>query len=206
MTNGTLFSEPPGFTAVTFTAQTRIIDLHETVQTARRLAIGHCLHQFVLHTPGRAVTDAQMAHQLQRRDIVLGLGEQVQRQKPGRQRQLGAGKDRVRGQTGLMTTGPTLPESFAVPVRASAVTSPGAARTDKARRPTRLAQRSRATHFRAELFQKRCQRHPRLHLNRIHRHDRGLHMSVWPSASLARVAVAATRAELWNESGKLKPR
>jgi hypothetical protein len=55
--------------------------------------------------------------------------------------------------------------------------------------------------LRAVLSEKFRQRHAGLHLNRVYRHDRGLHMSVWLAASLARVATAATWAELQNESG-----
>jgi len=69
-----------GLAAVALAARIGIVDLHETGQFAHGLALGHDLHDLVLHPQGAFVVDAQMAHQLQRDHVGLGRGQQLQGQ------------------------------------------------------------------------------------------------------------------------------
>ena len=79
-----------------------VVDLHAPVEHARVLALAHDLHELVLHEPGALVANAQVTLELQRRDVVLGLGEQVHGQEPACQRQLGGFEDRAADGTALV--------------------------------------------------------------------------------------------------------
>lgn len=115
-----------------------------------------------------------MSHQLQRGHVGLTLCQQIQRQEPTRQRQLGAGKQRVGNQAGLVPTGRALPQTLAVTVGAAAITPMLAARANKALRPTRSAQRTSARRFRTVLIEEAGQRQAGLKLDTIHSHERDL--------------------------------
>ena len=76
---------------------------HTPVELARVLAQAHELHELVLHEQGALVANAEVAHELERRDIVLALGQQVHGQEPARERQLGRLEDRTADEGALMT-------------------------------------------------------------------------------------------------------
>ncbi|SOO31543.1 hypothetical protein XAP6164_560003 [Xanthomonas phaseoli pv. phaseoli] len=73
-----LLRSASGRATVALTAKTGIVNLQETGQSAHGFALGHDLHDLVLHPPSALVVDAQMAHQRQRGHIRLGRGKQVQ--------------------------------------------------------------------------------------------------------------------------------
>ncbi len=164
----------PGFAAVTLAAKVRIVEGHDTVEPASRLTFDHALHDLVLDAPCRAVAHAQMPHQLQRGHVGLALRQQIQRQEPARQRQLGAGKQRVGDQAGLMPAGRALPQTLAMTIGATTVAPMLAARADKPFGPTRSAQRAGARRFGAVLIKESGQRQAGLKLDTIHSHERDL--------------------------------
>jgi hypothetical protein len=91
-----------------FPAQIGIVDLDPAGQLATRFTLRHGVQQLVFDPPRRAIAHAEMAHQFQRRDVVLGLGQQMHGQKPDRQRQLRGREDRAGRRRGLMAAAPTL--------------------------------------------------------------------------------------------------
>ena len=87
-----MFSEPRPLFPQCVPAEVGVVDFHPAVELAALLAQAHGLHDFVFDEPGRVVAHPELAHQLQRRDVVLRLGEQLHGQEPARQRQLGDSK------------------------------------------------------------------------------------------------------------------
>src|SRR5206468_718798 len=89
--------------------QVGVVDLHAPLEHARVLALAHDLHELVFHEPGALVANAQVTLELQRRVVVLGLGEQVHGQTPAGQRQFGRLEDRAANGAALVTARPALP-------------------------------------------------------------------------------------------------
>ena len=102
------------FASVAFPAPVRTIELHPAAQRAGAVALLHHLHQLVLDRTRGVVAHSQLPRQLQRRDTVLRLGDQVHRQEPRAQRQLRAVQDRARGQRDLMPAAATLIQGTAL--------------------------------------------------------------------------------------------
>ena len=97
-----------------FAAEIGIVDLDGATQSVVGLAFDHRLHQLVVDQPSGGVAHPQITLQGQRRESGLGLADQVDRQKPDRQRQLGALKHRANDQRGLVVAGIAL-EGLAPP-------------------------------------------------------------------------------------------
>jgi len=74
------------------------------------IPLEHGLQELLLHPPGGWVADPEMALQLQGRDAVLLLGEQIHGEKPGGQQELAKGEDAPGGDGCLMAAVPALPE------------------------------------------------------------------------------------------------
>lgn len=87
---------------MTFAAPVRIVELDDAAESSWAVSLGHRLHQLVLEQPGGVVGDAQLAPQRQGGDAVLVLRQQVHRQEPGPQRQLGLGEQCAAGRRDLM--------------------------------------------------------------------------------------------------------
>jgi hypothetical protein len=68
----------PRLAAIALAAEVGGVDLHETLELARFLALDQGLHDLVLQAPGGLVVDAQVAHQFERGEVGLGGGEQMQ--------------------------------------------------------------------------------------------------------------------------------
>ena len=83
-------------------AEVGVIDLHPPGELPGVLALAHDLHDLVLHQPGRGIGNAEVALELQRGDVVLGLRDQVHRHEPGGQRQLAGLEDRAGDQAALV--------------------------------------------------------------------------------------------------------
>ncbi len=169
-----VFRATSRFATVTRPSKIRIIHRHDTVKLAPRLTFGHTLDDLVLGAPSRAIAHAQVPHQLQRGHVGLALHHQIPRQESMRQRQLGAGEQRVGDQADLVPTGRTLPRTLAVTVGAAAVTPMLVARANKALRSTRSVQRASARRFRTILIEKAGQRQTELKLDTIHSHESDL--------------------------------
>ena len=87
-----------------------------------------------MQCPGRAVADAELAFERQRRKLSLGLAEQMDGQKPGGQGQLRSLHHTPADQRGLMSKGIALKHLGSAPVQDSAGVA-RAARVAKAFRP-----------------------------------------------------------------------
>jgi hypothetical protein len=147
---------------VTLATPIRIIHLHHPVEQTLVLAFGHRLHQLVLEQPGGVVGHAQVSTQCHRRDAVLVLGEQVDRQEPRFQRQFGLGEERSCGERDLMLAAIALEQVSSVEAAMTATAASGAL---KALRPALLEQHLAALRFSPEAIEERGQAHARLKLN-----------------------------------------
>jgi len=134
----------PALAAVALAAEVGIVDLHEAVQAALGLALGHRLHQLVLDPPRAAVADAEMPLELKRRHVVPGLGQDVERKKPRRQRELGVVEHGIRQQAGLLSAAAALPGHLPAAALDAAVPLFRATRAHEAVRPTGLEHRALA--------------------------------------------------------------
>ena len=74
----------PDLPARALATQVGVVYLHSALELAGVLAFAHDLHELVLHEPGGLVANAQVAHEFERGDVVLGLGQQLHRQEPAR--------------------------------------------------------------------------------------------------------------------------
>lgn len=148
-------------------AQVSIIDLDASAQRLALVTLEHDLQELVLELPGRVVSDAEFPGQLQRRDAAIALGEQIDRQEPGVQRQVSTMEDRTGSQRGLMMAAMALVE----PTRKLAGGRVVAVRADEASWSTMLEESRSALRFRAVLLEKRRQRQAGLELDRITCHD-----------------------------------
>jgi len=141
-----------------------IVNLDQARQRFAVIALPHGLHQLVLDQPGGLVRHPEVAAQRQRRQPRLALGEQENRQKPGRQRQFGLFKQGSGGQRRLVVAAMTLKQS---PSLQLAVRGIPTVRTAKALRPAQLEQRFPASRFGAIFFEEFGQTETFLKLNRI---------------------------------------
>ena len=151
-------------------AEVRVIDLNFAFEEIAIFPIGHGLHQLVLHQPRRRVTHSQLAPERQCRQSRLGLADQVDRQKPGCQRQFGSLEKRTGNQRCLVPTRNAL-KDLAYPVADNVVHRTGAARTTKTLRPAHHFQRLFALRLGSVVLEKLRHRQPRLKLDSVHRHD-----------------------------------
>lgn len=96
-----VFRTATGLATIPLATKIRIINLNKIMQLPRRLDVGHQLHELVLDPPGGVVRHMQMTNEFQRRKIRLGLRQQVDREEPLRQMQLGALQNRTDDHAGL---------------------------------------------------------------------------------------------------------
>ncbi len=97
--------------------QIRIVNLDFATERVEIFTFSHGLHQFVLHQPRSWVTHAQLSFESQSRQASLGLADEVNRQKPYRQRQFGRLKYRAGDQRRLMPAGVALKNFVATGVQ-----------------------------------------------------------------------------------------
>jgi hypothetical protein len=103
-----VFGAPSAF-ARAFAAQVDVINFDTPFEDTGGFALSHDLQQLELHQPGGLVAHAQMAHEFQRGDVVLRLGQQVHCQKPERQRQFRRLEDRTGDDSRLVSARLALP-------------------------------------------------------------------------------------------------
>ena len=89
-------------------SQVGVVHLHTPGELARLFAQPHDLQQLVFEQPRGSIANPEVALELQRRDAVLGLRQQVHCQEPAGQFQLGRLEDRAANQTALMAASQTL--------------------------------------------------------------------------------------------------
>lgn len=173
----------PRLAPIALSAQVRIVDLHEARQLARRRALRHRLvlgppRGFVPWGLPLVVVHAQVALKHQGRRVVLGCGQQADRQQSGAQRQLGGQEDdqrkasrkRVAEQRHLMKAG----SARVVHLFAAAKERAPAAVTSRAAEAMRLAcpvQGAVGLRFGAALLHELEHRQALLELHDIDRDD-----------------------------------
>ncbi|EWS52458.1 hypothetical protein X551_04758 [Methylibium sp. T29] len=172
----------PGLAARALAAQVGVVNLHSALELAGVLAHAHDLHELVLDQPGGLVANAQVAHQLERGDVVLGLGQQVHGQEPARQPQLGGLEDRPADDAALVAARGALKVQPALAPK-RAVLAATACRTGKARRPPRGDRRRLALLLAAVAVHEFGHRKSSLKLHSVHRHG-SPPVAVNPSSTL----------------------
>jgi hypothetical protein len=183
------------------TAEIGIIELNEPSQRLLAVALRHGLHELLLDEPGCTVAGTQMPFEGQGRQACLVLADEVDGQKPGAQRQLGALHQRARSQRCLMPARSTL-EELARAVTNHVVLRRCTARATKTVRPTQRHQRFRALRLCTVTVEELRHRHARLKLDLVHRHH--VLPRVDGSQTTASVAHRMSLAELRDESGAVE--
>lgn len=79
-------------------AQIGVINLDPAAEPLSLVMIVHDLQHLVFELPGRVISDTEVPRQLQCREAALTLGQQINGQEPGGQRQVSRMKDRAGGQ------------------------------------------------------------------------------------------------------------
>lgn len=174
-----------GLAAAALASKVGIIDLDLPFENIALFALGHGVHQLVLNQPRRRVTDAQLPLEGERGQPGLRLADQVDGQKPDRQAELCALKDRTGNQRGLMPAGVAL-EQLAAACTYHTMGRATAARAAKAVRPARLHKRRVALGFHSVPREKVGHRQTRLKLNSVHCHEGILSLGTVYLYSLAR--------------------
>jgi len=165
-----VFRATPDLAANALTTQIRIVNLNFAAERVTSFALSHGLHQFVVYQPSRWVAHTQLAFQGQRGQTCLGLTDEVDRQKPCRQRQFGRLKNGACNQRRLMATGIALKDLVA-PTMQDTVCSATAVWTSKTIGPTCTLQRRTAQRYSAKELVELRHRQAGLKLDAIHSHD-----------------------------------
>lgn len=143
-----------------------VIHLDDPGKLAAPLAFQHRLHELVFHEPGAVVADAQLPGQLQGRNTILRLREQIDRQQPFGQRQLRAGEQRSGRDRGL----PAAAVALIQPASEHAMATVPTLGADETLRPAPGEQRLLALRLGSVLLQKFAQTHALLKLHLVPRH------------------------------------
>src|SRR5215208_1362709 len=131
-------SAPAALAARPLAAEISIIDLDPAFELGLLGLTGtHRPHQLVLHEPGSLPLDPQPAAELDRADPVLALGQMVDRDEPGGERQLGVLEHRAGGQPDLPLAAIALEQLASLQLAQAAVP---AARTTQPLAPAHLEQ------------------------------------------------------------------
>ncbi len=150
-------------------AEVGVVDLHAPGELARVFAQPHDLQQLVLDEPCRGVRRAQVAFELERRNVVLGLCEQVHSEEPTGQRQLRRLEDRSSDDAALVAALGAVPVQPALsPKRATRGTA--TRRAGEALRPVRGDQRRLRLRLGPLLLHELGHRQSSLMLHAVHRH------------------------------------
>ena len=111
----------PALAPAALAAEVGIVELDESAERMRAVALHHHLHQLVAHAPCGVVGDAELAVQLHRRCTFLVLGHEVDALEPHRQGQLGGLEDGAGGNGGLAVAAIALLELVCGQLAASVV-------------------------------------------------------------------------------------
>ena len=137
---------PSGFAAGALAAEVGIVKLHDAAELMGVVLRGHGAIDLLMQEPGGVVALTQLALQGQRRQPGLGLADEVDREEPGAQRQLGVLHQAARRQRSLMPAAIAL-EQLAAAVPDDIVLSRVAPRAPKSARPSRSLDRLGAPRF-----------------------------------------------------------
>src|SRR5674476_717756 len=168
----------PDLAAHALTTQISIVNLDFATERKEGFTLSHGLHQFVVYQPSRWVAHTELAFEGQGRQAGLGLTDEVNSQKPCRQRQFGRLKNSARDQRGLMPTGIALKNLVATGMQ-DAVWRTIAVGTTKPFGPASTLQRRRAKRFGAKELVELRHRQAGLKLDAIHSHDATLKIGRW---------------------------
>lgn len=150
------------------TAEVGIVDLDAVAESVLLTALEHHLHQFVLHSPGGVVLDAEVTRELHRRQALLALREQKDGEKPLGQREFRAMEDGPGGQRGLVVAFVALIYLATVQCAARRVAT---VRTHKALWPTQPVECLLASLLTAVLIEEGLKTETFLELDRVLGHD-----------------------------------
>ena len=130
--------------ATALAAEVGVIHQHLATENIAFLSVCHGPHQFVVDKPGGGVAHAQLSFERQRRQARLGLADEVDGEKPGRQRKLRALKHRAGDERGLKATGIALEDLVGLATQDAVAIVP-ATWAKKTVRPTRRLYRVSAS-------------------------------------------------------------
>ena len=159
----------PGLAAGVLAAQVGVVQLHAASEPVLPFALRHGIADLVLQRPSGGVAHAEVALEGQRGQAGLGLAEQVDRQEPGAQRQLGVLEQATHRERGLVAAGLAL-KQLARAVTDDPVLGGITARTTKPAGPACSLDRLGALIFSAEPLDELRQRHATLKLDGVHCH------------------------------------
>lgn len=151
------------------TAQVGVVKLDCAAQAMAFVLLGHGPVDLVVQQPSRGVAHPDLALECQGRKPGLGLTDEVDRKKPGRQRQLGVLQQTACGQRSLVAACIAL-EKLSCAMSDDAVDRGVASRAPKATRPARLPDSLGALRLRAEDAQELGDRHALLELDLVEVH------------------------------------
>ena len=157
------------FAAATLTAEVGVVELDLAVEDVACLAFGHRLHQLVVHEPGGRIAHPKVTLERQCRQLGLGLADEVDREEPHGQRQLGALHHSTGDQRSLVTTVLALEQRVGSPADPT-VGDASTARAPEPRRPARLFQRGCTLRFGPVALEKFGHRQSGLKLDPVHGH------------------------------------
>ena len=164
-----------GLAASALAAEVSVVNLDSARQAMLGVTRSHRHHDLVVHQPGRGVTHADVTLQRQGCHTGLGLADEVDRQKPLGQRQLGACEQGVGRQRGLVTTGVALEQSPRAGAQ-HAMSASVAARAAKSAGPASALHSVGAVDLGAERLQELRQGHAVLELDGVVGHGLGSSM------------------------------
>lgn len=159
----------PGLAASALATEVGVIELHGATELLATVMRGHGAVDLVVQQPSGGVAHAELALERQRRQPGLGLADEVDGKKPGRQRQLGVLHQAAGRQRGLMPTGVAL-EQLASPVADHVMIGGLAARATKHVGPARRLDRFGTLGLAAKAAEEFRDRHAVLELNAVAGH------------------------------------
>ena len=159
----------PGLATSALATEVGIVELDGPAQAVGVLALGHGAVDLLVQQPGRGVAHPELALERQGRQPGLGLADQIDRQEPGRKRQLGVLHQAARRQRCLVPAAVAL-EQLARTVADNVVLSRTTSRTPEALRPAGMPNGLGALRLGAEARQELRNRHAGLELDVVGGH------------------------------------
>lgn len=155
-----------GLAALDLATEVGVVDLDATGELSVGLAQRHRLHDLLLEQPSRGVGHAQVALELEGRDVVLGMRHQVHGQQRARQRHLAGLKDSAGHQAALMAAAAALKVQTLLATELAVPAAP-AARADESIGPVPAAHEVLTLLLRPVLTDELGERQPPLVLHRV---------------------------------------
>jgi len=180
-----VFRATPDLAATALTTKVGIINLYRALQRIARFTLHHGLHQLVVHQPCGWIAYTQVTLERECRQAGLGLADEVDRQEPHRQWQLGPLKHGASDERCLMPTRVALKDPMGTSTQ-NTMRCAAAARTGEALRPARTLQRLGAKRLRALELEELRHRQAGLKLDAIHGHCAATQNEQWEQVKSVR--------------------